>query len=1492
MKRLKHIISWTIWTLLALYVLALVSIRVPAVQGWIGSQLAGALGSRLGTEVSVGRVDLGFFNRIIIDRVDILDLQGEHLLTADRLTTRLKLLPLLDGRVSISSAQLFGLKARLYHLDDSLSTPNFQFIADALSTPGDTTRQSSFDLRINSLIIRNSSIAYDDTDVRDISAHIALKVLRPDSLNINIKRLAMEIRGERSEERGENEVLKLTRLTARLEANRRQALLSTFSLALPHSTLVADSVRATYDDPFTADGLQLDGRIDGSVIAPGDFAFLMPQLAKFQQTLHVDAAIEGRGRRFHLPRLSISTDDESLQLKARAALTDLGRHPHWRVGIETLNISSTMLSLLTTLGPDIPAATTELLSHVGDLRLTGDAEGLADGSMQAQGDLHTDLGSIVSRLSLNSGKQFTGVVTTDSLDLRRLLDNDRLGLIATSLNVSGSNQSLLAEGSIDRLDFGGYSYRNLSLDMAYRQGNASGRLLIDDPNLQAELEGDFEEFAATGHAQKHIRLTGRIAHIAPKTLNIADKWDDAVFRADIDADITGSTLNDLKGTVDIDDFVMQRPGNQTSALMSEPSPAATFALDNLHLKSGYDDDLHFLRMTGDFGEATLTGQFDWATLPQSFIGFIASKLPTLPGLPAKTVTSLNNFEADLRLNDSEWLQQLFGVPLTLHSPLHINALVNDETRQIDINGLLPSFSYGGSRYAGGQIDLTTLGDTAQCNIRVARLDDLGRRLNLNLTALAGDNNLSTTFSWDSHGDASGQMNAITQLYRNDSGKPEAHVRLLPSRISMKDATWQLEPSDMLYSDGLVVVDYFNLHHGDQHLVIDGVASHENGDTLMVDMHGLDVGYVLDLVNFHSVEFNGLATGRAYLTQLLGDKFNAWADLTVNNFHFLRGDMGTLRAQARWDADDKQIDIHAVADAGDNRLTLVDGYISPARSDIHLDIEAQNSPLTFIHSVTESFLGSIDGRARGHLLLSGPLGGMNLTGKMAVDATAFVTPLNTTYTLRGDTLRFLPNEMVFDNWRLHDRNQHVGLLSGGVHHRELKNFTFDFDVAADNLLAYDFPQFEDASTICGTVFATGHADIHGRPNEVTINCDVTPNANSFFAYNAANPDAVSNQQFITWRDKDPLTASPEGVPPSSPRGDAIDPTPDSKTTVVPSGAEGGASDLYINFRINATPDATLRVLMDQQTGDYITLNGSGTLRASFYNKGPFQMFGTYQVDRGTYGITIQQIIKKNFTFQEGGSIIFGGDPYDASLNLLAQYTVNGVSLSDLNIGNSFTNNTVRVNCLMNIQGTPGQPRVEFDLEMPTVNAEEQQMIRSIIASEQEMNQQVVYLLGIGRFYTQGANNAGQQQIGQTELAMQSFLSGTVSTQLNEVLSQVIKSSDWNFGANISTGNEGWHNAEYEGLVSGRMLNNRLLINGQFGYRDNATQATPSFIGDFDIRYVLTPNGNLALKVYNQTNDRYFTRSSLNTQGIGLILKRDFNGLGNLFHHRKKVKTAKK
>ena len=545
-------------------------------------------------------------------------------------------------------------------------------------------------------------------------------------------------------------------------------------------------------------------------------------------------------------------------------------------------------------------------------------------------------------------------------------------------------------------------------------------------------------------------------------------------------------------------------------------------------------------------------------------------------------------------------------------------------------------------------------------------------------------------------------------------------------------------------------------------------------------------------------------------------------------------------------------------------------MSPDRNYIDLGIRAEGTYLDFARSFTSSFCSDVSGHANGAVRIIGPLDAINLTGQLVLNGYAHVTALGCTYELRNDTIRMVPNEIEFLDCPVYDIYGNQGILTGGIHHKELTQLTFDIYVDADNLLAYDFPDFGD-EMFYGTVFAQGRAAIHGRQNETVIEADVTPQRNSFFVYNASSPEVVSSQEFIQWG-----SASEKGKVNS----EKLTSTDD----------DDFRSDLTMRLKVNTTPDAQLRLLMDARTGDYITLRGRGDLQATYYNKGGFNMFGNYEVTEGKYNITIQNIIKKDFTFSEGGTIVFGGDPYDATLNLQAQHIVNGVSLSDLNIGQSFSN-TVRVNCLMNITGQPKAPVVDFDLDILNVNSSEKQMVRNIINGQDEMRQQVIYLLAIGRFYPQGANNAveSESQRNNTSLAMQSLLSGTLSGQLNSMLGQVIKNDNWNFGANISTGDEGWNNAEYEGIINGRLLNNRLLINGQFGYRDNATTANPSFIGDFDIRYLLYPNGNLALKVYNQTNDRYFTRSSLNTQGIGIIMKKDFNGLRSLFHRKPKTDT---
>ena len=1463
------------WSLLALYLLLMLVTRLAPCQRYLGRQAAVLLSQKLGTGVQVGRIDLGFLNRVIIDDLTLYDQQGRKMLTVARASARFDILPLTEGRISISAAQLFGAHARLYR-PTAASPANFQFVIDSLASK-DTTASAPLDLAVNSLIMSRSSISYDQLDapptpslfnprhlhITSLSAHVALKRLTADSINIELRRMAV------SEATG----LDIRKAQLALRAGRHGAQLRHLRFDMPGSRLQIDTLNAGYqmhNGEIIPASLTYEGAITESYITPSDLRCFHNPLKNVQKAVHIEARGHGDGRQTVIPSLRLFTDAGDINVEGNGTISYYDRLTGWHAAIQDVTLSESIIDFLHKNIAGLP----DLITRIGNLNMKGEIDRTADGTLKAHASLTTNIGSATAGFLMHPSRQFEGTVDTEDMQLGTLLDDAALGLLAANISFDGSidaanRPSVSARGVVSRLEYNGYPFTGIGLNGTYSDEGVAGYLKVEDPNLQTELEGSVRHGQGAG-SPRAITLSGQVSRLAPQALLLSDRWGDAVFSGQLQADLTARDINDAKGFVTVSNFTMRQH--------HQPD----FRIDSVRVTSGFGSDHHFLTLASDFARAELKGQFEYNTLAQSLVNFISTALPTLPGLPPVTEKTRNDFALRLRVLKTDWLQRLLGIDVSIGRPLAIDATVNDHTRTITLDGSLPDIVYEGAAYRRGTVHLTSPADTIKCDVAFDKLMDDGQLMRVTLNAAAIHNLLTTSLAWDNlqaTANNSGRLNLITTLYRNLDAKPEAQIRVQPSHIILNDSVWSVEPADITYADRNLLVDHFIVHNGPQHILIDGRATDSDRDALTADLKGVEVAYILDLVNFHSVEFSGQASGKATARAIFGD-FKGDADLTVDNFKFERGRMGTLQARASYNARHEQIDIDATASDGD-AATIIWGYVSPARNDIDLSIESRGTYIDFMHNFTSSFLSSITGHAYGRVRLAGALDDLNLTGQIVIpEGEAAVAPLNTVYTFRNDTITLVPDDIRFSDMPLYDKYGNQATLSGAIHHESLTNLTFDLFVNADNLLAYDHRSFGE-SAFYGTVFASGNVGIHGKRGEVVIDCAVTPQKNSVFVYNASSPDAISNQEFIEWGS----ASRQSDAPGAGLTADEVTPPAREEDIDIP-------TDIYINFLINCTPDATLRLLMDAAANDYITLNGDGTIRAAYYNKGPFNMFGTYTVSHGTYGVTIQNIIKKNFTFNPGGTIVFGGDPYNAALNLQAVYTVNGVSLSDLNIGNSFASNTIRVNCLMNIGGQPSAPQVEFDLEMPTVNADEQQMVRSIINGQQEMNQQVLYLLGIGRFYNQGQNNAGAGQSDRTSLAMQSFLSGTLSTQINTLLSSVIKNENWNFGANISTGNEGWHNAEYEGLISGRMLNNRLLLNGQFGYRDNAKQAAPSFIGDFDIQYLLFPNGNLALKVYNQTNDRYFTKSSLNTQGIGLIMKKDFKTLRDLFSTSRKKKKDRK
>ena len=1433
MKKFKHICNGIIWTLIVLYLLLIVLMHLPSVQTFLGKEVAEALADKFGTKVEVGKVNLGFFNRIIIDDVMMYDQQGDSLIYASRLSAKIDYMAATQGKISVSSAQIFGLRANLYR-QTAKSPANFQFVLDSLASK-DTTQHKPLDLHIGSLIIRRGAIAYNQRDVAprsgvfspqhirlsELSSHILLNHVTDNSIDLLLKKLSFK------DESG----FKLQSLHFKLQADRQKATLKEFRLLMPRSELVLDDLKATYrfeGKRFIPESLHFEGGIQQSKITFADVASLVPALRHFDDAVFVSSRFSGTAKSISVPSLNLRTGSGSINLQARGSYSHASSHPAWNADIANLNLSPAGVEFLAeNLGSKVKIP--KEIQRLGTIHLTGKAKGY-EKVLSAKGNIETDAGNI-SLQAVKNDDRIKASVDTRGVNLGRILDNRKLGTVVAKIDAHGSMKHIFAKGNIARFDYGNYDFHNIEIDGDYDMKALRGTASIADPNVNLSVKGDYHL------GSRLYALDAAINHLRPTVLGMK---------------------------------------------MHDPS----YSLDNISISANNKGKEGHLDVEAPFVSLYARGQYDLTTIYGSIMRLVADKLPTIPGISKHAAKGYNDFTLQANITSAEVLQRMFGLPLSLSLPVHINGNISDAEKNVNLYINAPNFSWDGSAFHDANIELNTIGDSLRMEARISQGLPYEKAPVYRLRAAAADNNLSTLLYYANQSSKlpiTGKIDARTQFFTSDNGATGVHVTVNPSEIMLGEKKWLLNPADIIYRKNELTVDMLNFSHGDQHIIINGKATPQATDSIVADLKDVDVAYILNLVNFHSVDFAGKASGKAVVKSIFQTP-EAYANLDVKDFVFENGPLGTLHAKAAYDNQEGQINIDATAEDGPEHLTVINGYVSPKRNYIDLGIEAHNTSLKFMENFCGSFLNNVEAWCKGKLNVVGDLKNINLVGDVVAHGRMHMKQLGTDYTFNHLRAHAIPDDIQFEGDSIYDshyngKHSHFALIRGGIHHKHLTRLSYDLDIDANNFLGFDTHEFGD-DTFYGTVFATGTVGIHGKSGETIIDIDATPEPHSIFVYNVASPDAISAGSFIHWNDATPYIYRPY--------------SPDSDKNKKKDSSSDFSSDMRINFLVNTNPNLTLKLMMDDQTGDYITLNGNGVIRANYYNKGGLDMFGNYVVDHGQYKLTIQNIIKKDFDFQPGGTIAFGGDPYNAPLNLQAKYTVNGVPLSDLNIGRSFSSNNIRVDCLMDITGTPGAPKVDFSMDLPTVNSDAKQMIYSVINSQEEMNQQVLYLLGIGRFYTQTKNNQTSEdasQQSQTSLAMQSLLSGTISQQINNVLSSFVNSSNWNFGANISTGNEGFNNAEYEGILSGRLLNNRLLFNGQFGYRDNAN-ATQSFIGDFDLRYLIFPNGNLSIHVYNQTNDRYFTRNSLNTQGVGLIMKKDFFNLRDLLGIKKKSKDKEK
>lgn len=1464
-------------------------LNIPYFQRKVTVVITRELSNYLGTKLTIDRVDLGLFNHIILDNVNLKDRQGHPLLKASRLSASFDLLPLLtQQKVSLRSVQLYNFRIALTKTNPNAPL-NCQFVIDAFKSKK-PKKESHLDLRVNSLLVRHGSVSYDllsdpyqfpdelakrrfnshHLSLSKIQASISLKHLTNDSLSATVKRLSFK----------EQSGLELKRLHLKVHANSHKAQIEDLDFQLPNTHLHFAPIEAHYKS-FKAlknigDSIRWQCELFPSEVRLSDLGALVPALRSIDSPLYFNAKFEGSLNDLTLKNLYLATSHDEISLYARAQMSDLLKKQPKYVDAEitSLRLSEYAPNFIFRALSSFGIKQAPIWNRLGTIQLKAHVDGYLATNLKANVSLYTALGTL--KATAHYRKVYTAEKTshievhaqTDEVNLGKLLDKEIFGLAALDAKASGtlSNgkfSSFKIQGTVPHIQYKGHDYQKLAVDGLYSSKGFDGLVSIDDELIKMDAKGLFNLIGK----QREYHLNAHVQHFKPYQMGLIKNHKETIFSFNVNANLQGNKVNDILGALSVDSLVLHKPDGKR-------------LIDHMNLRAYQEGGVRKIEVLAPFLAGHAEGHFEYSTLPNSIAQMLSKYTPSLLDI-SKQVKPQNNITFSFVFENTEPLTELLDIPLTIYQRASLNGFIDDATHTLKIEGDFPSFDYGTMRLRHTTLRCENTPQHFNCSIGGGLLMRNDLPLNLALQVEATENQLTASMHWENQDKIlyRGQLTTEAKLTRDPlTRRVTANIQINPTEVVLHDSIWQVSRAQ-IQIDSAIHVQNFELAHARQHIRVEGIASRSANDSLVAELEQVNLTHIFNILNFHPIEFGGIATGRGVAHHLLRQPIIE-AKLEIPSFKINYADVGHAFVKGYIDLPNDDIVITGDMEEKDLSTTHVVGSVYPKRKGLDLHIKAKQTNVAFIQPYVKTIISELHGRATGNFRLFGGFKTLNVEGDGVGDASFKIDLLGVTYSLR-DSIHLRPEEFYLTKAKVYDAEGHPGTVDARLRHKNFRNFNYSLRVQAEDMQVMNLRESFDLP-FYGRVYGNGNAYLTGNDRRLDITAAMQTTDKTEFCYKLTEARAAGDNRFVHFIDshtpKDTLS-----------------------TPVVPAVPEKEQMDVRLNLLCDAGSQSVMKVIIDPKAGDYISCTGTGNIRMEYYNKGDLQMFGTYTLNQGVYKFSLQEVIRKDFTMRSGSSLTFNGNPYSANCDIHALYTVNSVSLRDLGtdvvsaVQNAQTN--VRVNCLMDITGAISQPDIRLGIELPNENEEVQRVVRNFISTDDQMNMQILYLLGIGKFYTPDYAN----HTGQSSNAMSSVLSSTLSGQLNSMLSQVIGVRNWNFGVNGSTGEQGWTDMELQGMLSGQLLNNRLLLNGNFGYRGAATTSSTTtttaqqtgFIGDFDLEYLLTKGGDIRMKAYNKNNDRYSTKQTLNTQGIGVIFKRDFDSYLELlpWHKKNRKKNLK-
>ncbi len=1268
--------------------------------------------------------------------------------------------------------------------------------------------------------------------------------------------------------------LEIKKLQSSLTLSQKKAILSNLFLQTNYSTL-SDYFEMDYKNfhsfnDFISD-VYMKSTIKDATISSLDVGYFANILNQYPIQIHMKGNVFGTVEDIRCKTFELQTKNTNFKGDAHIiGLPDIDK-TLFDVDATNLVTSGSDLQQL------IPQLRTDAIAwnKLKSINFKGNYNGYYN-NFTTKGTMQTTLGNVISNLHLNFENKipsYDGYVKTDKLQLGELIKQNTMGALTMDGTIKGAGfdmQNLNATVNATVADFyiNNYNYKDIRIDGNVSKRKFEGKLKSNDPNLALNFDGKLD----LSGAKPIYNFNAEFVRFNLKQLGITN--DPIIGSAKANLDFRGDNIDNFTGHAFLRNVIIENKDK-------------TIYLDSAFLQSETNGLIKTLTLQSSAADAKLEGKFSISQLENAVKLYLYNYLPSYINRPKHFEDQEFTYDVTIKKSDEilkTFTKEYFGLDgSTVHGS------INTFTQNLVLDAYVPTFGYKNTQI--NNIEIKSVGDFNDLNLHA---NTAAIWYNNNMVIPSADINTSMahdTASLIVHTAATEKLvGDATFQCKATASDNNLYVTILPSNVNIKNDRWDIYCNNEIVLGEKIIAENLIIESGAQQIKVHTENNGVNTDVL-ADLKNIDLESISSYVNANEIKYKGRINGSIVAKDVLHYNTILANIYSSTPLLFDTDTLGMLQANMVYNDSIKQITfIEGTKVTRDNSEATIDGTINMDAKTLHLNAGLQNTSIAFLNQYIKDYVSKLRGSATGTVAIKGTFDSPDIDGKLVVKNTACkIIYTGCSYTIDKLIVKIDNNKIGFDDFLLVDERPEAGkaLISGSVRHHNFDNIYFNIQASSDNFLALKTQQW-DNDMFYGTVPAKLNMNIYGPMDDITMDIDAKTLKGAEFHMPIGGSADASKYDYITFASYGTSQDEQEKK-------------------------EKKQYYFNVNMNIEATPEATCYIILDQNTQEQIAANGHGNIRLEVDLGNSISMYNTYYIDKGKYAFNFRGVIPKEFDIKEGSSIAWNGDPFKAQLYVDAKYLVgktdlfplvqNDLSISEADKASAKTLNKTYVN--INLSGPLMQPEIKFDIEQPE-NKDNSSFayakFQQIKNDENEMVTQAGTLLLIGKFTSPQGGSIGVS-------ALKSSTASTVGDVLNTAISPLLNSLFSKIGLDKITANVNYNTfsankgVDSSGSVdvnslqvnlSANILKNRVVVDYSnsidIGRNTEGTRTNNFSGGDFRAQYLISEDGQLRFNAFGNNNFDYLKGSSVAKGGVGLSYKRSFNTLQDLLGISKKSYTS--